>query len=80
LVDYLHRYGRSVELSINDFMRGRWEPALQQALASPVPSLSAPFPTGGAEAAAVIAQQLSKVRTDSNDRTDPKAVQKDHNV
>lgn len=80
LVDYLHRYGRSVELSMDDFIRGRWEPALQQALASPVPSLSAPFPTGGAEAAAVIAQQLRKVRTHSNDRTNHKAVQKDHNA
>ena len=63
LVDYLHRYGRGVELSIDDFMRGRWKPALQQALASPVPSLPAPSPTGGAEAAAFIAQQLSKFRT-----------------
>ena len=42
LVDYLHRYGRGVELSIDDFTRGRWEPALQQALASPVPSLPPP--------------------------------------
>jgi len=53
LVDYLHRYGRGVELSIEDFTRGRWEPALQQALASPVPSLPPP-PTGAAEAAEVI--------------------------
>ena len=53
LVDYLHRYGRGVELSIDDFTRGRWEPALQQALASPVPSLPPP-PTGAAEAAEVI--------------------------
>ena len=53
LVDYLHSYGRGVELSIDDFTRGRWEPALQQALASPVPSLPPP-PTGAAEAAEVI--------------------------
>ena len=53
LVDYLHRYGRGVELSIEDFTRGRWEPALQQALASTVPSLPPP-PTGAAEAAEVI--------------------------
>ena len=53
LVDYLHRYGRGIELSIDDFTHGRWEPALQQALASPVPSLPPP-PTGAAEAAEVI--------------------------
>ncbi len=53
LVDYLHRYGRGVELSIEDFTRGRWEPALQQALASPVPSLPPPQ-TGAAEAVEVI--------------------------
>jgi hypothetical protein len=55
LVDYLHRYGRGVELSIDDFTQGRWGPALQQALASPVPSLP-PSPTGAAAAAKVIAQ------------------------
>ena len=70
LVDYLHRYGRGVELSIDDFTQGRWEPALQQALASPVPSLTAPPPTGAAEAAAFIAQQLSKFGTHINDSTD----------
>jgi hypothetical protein len=53
LVDYLHRYGRGIELSIDDFTRGRWEPTLLQALASPVPSLPPP-PTGAAEAAEVI--------------------------
>ena len=53
LVDYLHRYGRGVELSIDDFTHGRWESALQQALASPVSSLPPP-PTGAAEAAEVI--------------------------
>lgn len=58
LVDYLHRYGRGTQLSIDDFSRGRWEPALQQALASPVPSLPPPS-TGAAEAATFIAQQLS---------------------
>lgn len=55
LVDYLHRYGRGIELSLDDFTQGRWEPALQQALASPVPSYPPP-PTGAAEAAGVIAQ------------------------
>jgi hypothetical protein len=54
LVDYLHRYGRGVELSIDDFTHGRWEPALQQALTSPVPSLLPPPSTGAVEAAEVI--------------------------
>ncbi len=53
LVDYLHRYGRGVELSIDAFTRGCWEPALQQALASPLFSLPPP-PTGATEAAEVI--------------------------
>jgi hypothetical protein len=53
LVDYLHRYGRGIELLIDDFTRGRWEPTLLQALASPVPSLPPP-PTGAVEAAEVI--------------------------
>jgi len=53
LVDYLHRYGRGIELSIDDFAQGRWEPALQQALASPMASLPPP-PTGAAEAADMI--------------------------
>ncbi len=69
LVDYLHRYGRGVELSIDNFTQGRWEPALQHALASPVPSLPPP-PTGAAEAAAFITQQLNNSRTHINDRTD----------
>lgn len=57
LVDYLHRYGRGVELSIHDFTQGRWEPTLQQALTSPAPSLPPPPPTGAAEAAEVIVRE-----------------------
>lgn len=55
LVDYLHHYGRGIELSLDDFTQGRWEPALQQALASPVPSWQ-PAPTGAEEAANIIAR------------------------
>ena len=69
LVDYLHRYGRGVELSIDDFTKGRWEPALLQALTAPLPLLPPP-PPGTAEAAAFIAQQLRKIGTQINDRTD----------
>ena len=50
LVDYLHRYGRGIELSIDDFLNARWEPALHQVMASHVPSLPPP-PTGAGEAA-----------------------------
>ena len=69
LVDYLHCYGRGAELSIDDFARGRWEPTLQQTLASPVPSMPPP-PTGAAEAATFIAQQLKTFGTHINDFTD----------
>jgi hypothetical protein len=57
LVDYLHRYGRGVELSLDDFTQGRWEAALQETLIASAPLLPAP-PTGAAEAAAFIAKQL----------------------
>jgi UDP-N-acetylglucosamine:LPS N-acetylglucosamine transferase len=67
LVDYLHRYGRGVELSIDDFTKGRWKPALLQALTAPLPMLPAPPPTGTAEAAAVIAQRLRNIGTHIND-------------
>ena len=69
LVEYLHRYGRGVELSVDDFLQGRWEPALQQALATPLPSLPPP-PIGAAEAATFLARQLRHVRAPINDRTD----------
>jgi hypothetical protein len=70
LVNYLHRYGRGVELSIDDFTQGLWEPALQQALTAPVPLLPPPSSTGAAEAAAFIAQQLRNFGTHINDRSD----------
>ena len=70
LVDYLHRHGRGIELSLDDFTRGCWEPALQQALTAPFPALSPPVPTGAAEAATFIAQQLSNVASHSDNRTD----------
>ena len=57
LVDYLHRYGRGVELSLDDFTQGRWEAALQETLIASAPLLPAP-PTGAAEAAVFIAKQL----------------------
>ena len=56
LLDYLHRYGRGIELSLDDFTQGRWEPALQQASSTPLPLLTPPSPTGAAEAAELIAR------------------------
>ncbi len=61
LVDYLQRYGRGIELSLDDFTQGRWEPALQQALASPAPSRQ-PAPTGATEAATIIARYCQTQR------------------
>jgi hypothetical protein len=69
LVDYLHRYGRGVELSLDNFTQGCWKIALQHALDTPLPSFP-PSPTGAAEAATFIAQQLRILGTHSNDRTD----------
>ena len=42
LVDYLHRYGRGVELAEADFAAGRWEPALSAVENLPAPSIPAP--------------------------------------
>ena len=70
LVDYLHRYGRGIELSLDDFTRGRWEPALQQALTMPISALPPPSPSGATEAATFMAQQLSNVVPHNNNRTD----------
>jgi hypothetical protein len=58
LVDYLHRYGRGVELSVDDFTEGRWDAALLQALTMPVRSSPPPPSTGATEAAAFISQHL----------------------
>ena len=58
LVDYLNHYGRSVELSFDDFTRGRWDMALRRASESPMPSVMAPPPTGATEAAAILAPYL----------------------
>jgi UDP:flavonoid glycosyltransferase YjiC (YdhE family) len=62
LVDYLHRYGRGIELSIDDFASGHWGKALQR-----VRSLSAPpepiLPaTGASDAATQLAVYFTKTR------------------
>ncbi len=57
LVDYLHRYGRGVELSRDDFYRGAWESAVQLALERP-PSASPPPLSGQEDAAQVLARYV----------------------
>ncbi len=58
LVDYLHRYGRAVEMATRDFADGRWEPALAAALTAPAAQVQAPAPLGAAEAARILSQYL----------------------
>ena len=57
LVDYLHRYGRGVELSIDDFTQGHWERALRKILELPMPT-GHPPPTGATDAAKILAKLL----------------------
>lgn len=60
LVDYLHRYGRGVELSIDDFTRGRWEPAINKAIAMLLPTNPPPPSTGAMQAASILAPYLNR--------------------
>ena len=62
LVDYLHRYGRGVELSEVDFAQGQWNVALETALGLPVPTMPPP-PTGMNEAATILSTYLSNMST-----------------
>lgn len=58
LVHYLHRYGRGIELSAEDFAAGRWLDALESTQSLPQPAEAAPLPTGAAEAAQILAGYL----------------------
>ena len=58
LVDYLHRYGRGVELSIEEFMQGQWEAALAKVLDLPMPGVRPPSATGAVDAARILANLL----------------------
>lgn len=62
LVDYLHRYGRGVELSKGDFAQGQWKTALETALGLPVPTTPPP-PTGMNDAATILSSYLSNMST-----------------
>jgi hypothetical protein len=57
LVEYLHRYGRAVELSVEDFRHGSWHGAFDavKSLRDPPPS---PAPTGAREAAELLMEYL----------------------
>lgn len=62
IVAYLHRYGRGVELSHEDFLQSRWEPAIFQALALPKPATPPPACTGASDAAALLLPFLTANR------------------
>jgi hypothetical protein len=58
LVEYLHRYGRGIELSQDSFTQGRWQDALEQVLQVPAPSMPSPSPTGADDAARLLAPRF----------------------
>jgi hypothetical protein len=60
LVDYLHRYGRGIELSIDDFTRGQWEPAIDKAMAMLSPPNPPPASTGAMQAASILAPYFNR--------------------
>lgn len=59
LVDYIHRYGRGIELTVDDFQSGTWQQAFEQALALRLPDEPPPTPTGAEEAARLLAPLLA---------------------
>jgi hypothetical protein len=62
LVDYLHRYGRGVELSLDDFIHGHWEESLQRVRSLSVPSEHILPSTGADDAAALLASYFFATR------------------
>lgn len=58
LVTYLHKYGRGLELSVEDFLNGRWETTMDAAMVIPAPEASPPTATGAAEAADILKTYL----------------------
>lgn len=59
LVQFLHRHGRALQLSIQDFEAGRWGESLDRLRRLPAPHHSPPAPTGAAEAATILASYMS---------------------
>ena len=62
LVEYLHRYGRGVELSLDDFTNGHWEEALHRVHSLPVPPAPVVPATGAGDAAAHLFSYFLKTR------------------
>ena len=60
LVDYLHHYGRGIELSIDDFTQGHWEPAIDKAMAMLSLPATPPPSTGAMQAASILAPYLNR--------------------
>ena len=58
LVQFLHRYGRALPLSIQDFEAGCWGASLAAVRALPAPLHIPPAPIGAAEAANLLARYL----------------------
>jgi len=63
LVDHLHRYGRGIELSMDDFTNARWEPAIGKAVAILSPQTPPPPATGAMQAASILAPYLNRTGT-----------------
>jgi len=61
LVEYLHRYGRGAELSLERFQRGEWRETFYHLQQTPLPTDRAVPLTGAEDAAALLAPSL--VRT-----------------
>jgi hypothetical protein len=59
LVAYLHQYGRSVEMTQQDFFEGQWQDALQAVQRQPLGDRPPPTPTGAEEAAALMTRFLT---------------------
>ena len=57
IVTYLHRHGRGIELSREDFLQNRWELAIRQALTLPRQTVPPPACTGAADAASILAER-----------------------
>jgi hypothetical protein len=56
LVQFLHRYGRALHLSAQEFETGQWGESLARVRALPAPPEAPPAPTGAAEAANLLAR------------------------